>query len=600
MGNQVVTVATITHPYYGEKFNDWQKWRDVYEGGQHFIDRYLKSFSARESAPAFARRKEVTYNPAFAKQAVNEIKNSIFQRIADVNRVGGSESYRQAMIGKQGGVNLLGESMNSFIGRRILPELLTMARVGIYVDMPEISGVTVADAQGKKPYISMYFAEDIRSWCYDEGTDENEFNNILLRDYYNTYDEDTGLPTGTLCRYKRLWVGKDRLVHCQYYNDSGKKITKRGADAEGLDAEIILNIERIPFVLMELSDSLLSEVSNYQIALLNLASSDMNYSLSANFPFYTEMFEPRMISQHLRPAGLSQGGEGSDAVAAKAEEVKVGTTTGRRYPKGLERPQFIHPSPEPLRASMEKQEQLKAEIRQLVALSVSNLQPRGQSADSKKADNDGLEAGLSCIGTELQTMENKVADYWSMYENKPAATVNYPDTYEIRSPEEKQAEAQSLQKVAINVPSKIFQKEVSKRIARLSVARSVSVETLAKIDKEIEAAKGYTVDPEVIAKDVEIGILDLETGAELRGYPEGTPEKAADDHAERLARIAESQASAKPDPNAAARGIADQDENPAGGGKQEKKKSLDTSADGKVADKQRGDGAKSDTKKGGE
>jgi hypothetical protein len=596
MGNQL-TVATITHPYYGEKFNDWQKWRDVYEGGQHFIDRYLKPFSTRESGPAFTRRKEVTYNPAFAKEAVNEIKNSIFQRLTDINRVGGSQSYRKAVEGKDGGVNLLGESMTSFIGRRVLPELLTMARVGVYVDMPAVSGVTVADAIGKRPYVYMYHAEDIRSWCYDEEANSNEYSNILLRDYYNSYDGDTGLPIGIQTRYKRLWIGDDGFVHCQYYNDQGEMAYKNGDKADGADTEIILDIQRIPFVLLEISDSLLSEVANYQIALLNLASSDMAYSLFANFPFYTEQYEPRAISEHMRRPGQGSGGESADAQAGKTDEVRVGTTTGRRYPKGLERPQFIHPSAEPLKASMEKQEQLKAEIRQLVNLSVSNLQPRGQSADAKKADNDGLEAGLSYIGMELETMERKIAQFWDAYENQGEATVHYPETYEIRSPEEKQAEAASLQKVAINVPSKTYQKEVSKRIARLTVSRSVSVEQLRKIDTEIDKAKGYAVDPEVIAKDVEIGVCDLETASELRGYPEGTVKKAADDHADRLARIAESQAAANPDPNAAARGVADQDANPAGGGKQEKKESLSTEADSKVSDKQRGDGAKSEAKK---
>lgn len=596
MGNQV-TVATITHPYYGEKFADWQKWRDVYEGGQRFIDRYLEPFSSREGDAAFKRRKKVTYNPAFAKQAVNEIKNSIYQRLTDISRVGGSQTYKRAVEGKDGGVNLLGESMTSFIGRRVLPELLTMARVGVYVDMPAVSGVTVADAVGKRPYVYMYHAEDIRSWCYDEEANSNEFTNILLRDYYNSYDEATGLPTGIICRYKRLWIGGDGFVHCQYYDETGEMTDNKGVKAEGLDTEIVLQIQRIPFVLLEISDSLLSEVSNYQIALLNLASSDMAYALFANFPFYTEQYEPRAISEHIRRPGQGSGGEASDATTAKAEEVRVGTTTGRRYPKGLERPQFIHPSAEPLKASMEKQAQLKEEIRLLVNLSVSNLQPRGQSADSKKADNDALEAGLSYIGMELQTMEQKVCQFWDAYENQGEATVKYPETYEIRSPEEKQAEAQNLQKVAATVASKTFQKAVMKRIARLTVGNTVSVEQLTKIEKEIDAAKGYTVDPEVIAKDVEIGVCDLDTASELRGYPEGTVEKAADDHAERLARIAESQASAKPDPNPAARGVADQDSNPTGGGKQEKKSSLDTSKDATVKDKQRGDGKKSDVKK---
>jgi hypothetical protein len=596
MGNQV-TVATITHPYYGQKFADWQKWRDVYEGGQHFIDAYLEPFSSREGEVAFKRRKKVTYNPAFAKQAVNEIKNSIFQRLIDVSRVGGSETYRRAIEGKDGGVNLLGESMMSFIGRRILPELLTMARVGVYLDMPEVSGVTIADSIDARPYLYMYHTEDIRSWCYDEEANNNEFTNVLLRDYYNVYDGETGLPIGTSCRYKRLWIGDDGFVHCQYYDKDSELAYKDGTKAEGMDTEIVLEIKRIPFVLMELSDSLLSEVANYQVALLNLASSDIAYALFANFPFYIEQYEPRAVSPHLRTPSQGSGGEASDAASAKAEEVRVGTTTGRRYPKGLERPQFIHPSAEPLKASMEKQEQLKEEIRLLVNLSVANLQPRGQSADSKKADNDVLEAGLSCIGMELETMERKVAQFWNAYENKGEATVNYPETYEIRSPEEKQAEAQTLQKVSGTVPSKTYQKEVAKRIARLTVSRNVSVEQLRKIDAEIDKAKGYTVDPEVIAKDVEIGVCDLETASQLRGYPEGTVEKAADDHAERLARIAESQAAAKPAPNAAARGVSDQDANPSGGGAAEKKASMDTTAEGTVKDKQRGDGAKSETKK---
>lgn len=594
-----VTVATITHPYYGERFNDWQKWRDVYEGGQHFINRYLKPFSSREGDAAFRRRKEVSYNPAFAKEAVNEIKNSVFQRLTDISRVGGSDTYKKAIEGKDGGINLLGESMFSFIGRRILPELLTMSRVGVFLDMPQFSGVTIADAQGVRPYVYMYNAEDIRSWCYDENANTNEFSNILLRDYYNTYDGETGLPLGICSRYKRLWLGSEGLVHCQYYDDEGEKAYKTGEKADGADTEIILNLTRIPFVLLEISDSLLSEVANYQIALLNLASSDMAYSLFANFPFYVEQYEPRAVSQHLRNPGLSSGGEANDAATGKTEEVKVGTTTGRRYPKGLERPAFINPSTEPLTASMAKQEQLKMEIRQLVNLSVANLQPRGQSADSKKADNDGLEAGLSYIGMELETMERKVAQFWDAYESKGEATVKYPETYEIRSPMEKQAEAQALQKVVVSVPSGTFQKAVAKRIARLTVGGMVSIEQMNKIEKEVDNADGYTTDPELLAKDVEIGLCDLETASLLRGYPEGTVKKAADDHAERLARIAESQAAANPGQNAAARGVPDQAGNPAGGGSQEKKASLDTSKDSTVTDKQRGAGAKSDTKKQG-
>lgn len=584
-----VTIADVKHPYYTEKYLDWVKWRSVYDGGQVFINRYLQQFSTRETNAAFSRRRSLTYNPAFAKEAVEEIKNSIFQRLADISRKGGSESYDRAIMGLQGGVDLKGSSMAGFIGARALPELLTMSRVGIYVDMPEISGVTVAETVNKRPYIYLYKTEDIRSWTYDDEANGNEFSNILLRDYYLEYDDETGLPSEQVCRYRRMWLA-DGKVHIQYYSENGAKVTKSG-DKDNGDTEIVLDIDRIPFVIAEISDSLLCEVSNYQIALLNLASSDIAYILTSNFPFYTEQYDPRVSSEFLRRPGQQTGGESADANQAKPEEVKVGTTTGRRYPRDMERPGFIHPSSEPLKASMEKQEQMKAEIRLLVNLAVSNLQPKSASAESKQVDNEGLESGLSYIGLELQNVERKIAEFWDMYEHKGAATVNYPQTYEIKTDADRQTQAESLSGLLVTVPSRTYQKAICKRIAELTIGRTITVEEFDQIMEEIESSKGPTADPDIILKNVEAGILDLDTASELCGYPKGTAEKAAKDHAERLARIAESQSTNNPATDSgAARGISDLEKNPGGTGKTEKKASLDTTKDPVVKDKQRGEG----------
>lgn len=601
-----VTVASIRHPYYTEQFRNWELWRDTYANGERFIDRYLKKFSNREGADAYAARKAITYNPAFAKQAVNEVKNSIFGRLNDISRQGGSKTYNEAVKGLQGGIDLLGSSMNSFIGMRILPELLPMARVGIYVDMPKLSGVTVASAVGKRPYVYVYPTEDICSWSYDEGTNQNEFNNVLLRDYYFTYDEKTGLPSGNITRYRRLWT-VDGKVRVSFFNSDGKVTNQEGQilDSAGGFAEgdmgaayigtpeyIELDIPRIPFYIVEISNSLLEDVAKIQVALLNLASSDIAYSLNSNFPFYTESFEPRNVSEHLRRVGQGQGGEAADAVAGKAEEVKVGTTVGRRYPKGVDRPGFIHPSSEPLQASMQKQEQLKAEIRQLVNLSVQNLQPTKQaSAESKGMDRQGLESGLSYIGLALEQMERKIADFWDMYENgKNVATINYPETYEIKTESEKQAEAETLTKLLVVVPSATYRKSILQRIAELTVGRKISEADLKKIMSEIKGAKGMTADPEVIAKHLEVGIVDKELASELSGYPEGTVKKAEKEHAERLALIAESQAPKGQPADAGARGVQDQDANPTASGSEEKKASRDTTTDATVKDKQRGAG----------
>jgi hypothetical protein len=166
----------------------------------------------------------MSYVPAFAKAAVNDVKDAIFQRIADVTRKGGSQIYQNAVIGKDGGVDLAGTTMNSFIGRLILKELLTMSRVGVFVDMPELPGDTIKDQQGKRPYIYHYRAEDILNW------DINMRNGILykkllLRDRFYKINEETGLPIETQERYRFMWV-RGNYVLVQFFDVNSKPKTQ--------------------------------------------------------------------------------------------------------------------------------------------------------------------------------------------------------------------------------------------------------------------------------------------------------------------------------------------------------------------------------------
>jgi len=616
MAAQGFTIADLTHPIYEHSLPEWQKWRDVYIGGYYFINKYLQQYSTREDAGTFERRKMMTYNPAFAKSAVNEIKNAIFQRLVDISRVGGSDNYQRAVRGEDKGVDLLGSTMNAFLGRRALPELLTMSRVGIFVDMPRLSGITVHDARDKRPYLYIYRAEDIRTWRFDEYDSQSEFSSLLLRDYVFEYDKNLAMPIGETIRYRHMWVEGGK-VHCKFYGESGAPVMASGQSFQNPSAtksaeevtkklrgeedqpqyveeeEIVLDIPRIPFVVLELSNSLLVDVANYQIALLNLASSDLAYVLQANFPFYTEQYEPRTQSAHIRPAG-DDGGTSGDAGRGKVEEVRVGISRGRRYPKGLDRPGFIAPPTDPLKASIDKQEQMKAEIRQLVHLAVANLQPRDASAESKGMDNQGLESGLSYIGLELEHAERRIANYWAMYEKSKPATVRYPEKYSLRSEGDRREEAKELSALLLTVPSDTYRKEVCKRIVEVMLANKVSNDTLDEIRKEIDDSDGVTAEVDVIAKHVEIGILDLELASRLCGYPEGTVEKASKDHTDRLTRIAQSQSAKSntvvPDGQGKARGLPDLDGQAGATGSKEKQASKDTTGDGSVTDKVRGEG----------
>lgn len=534
-----LNITTLTHPEYDCQSNDWDKWRLVFEGGDKFIEEYLKKFSKRETAKDFEERKQVSPIPSFAKGAITEIKNAIFQRMADTVRIGGPETYQKSVTGQLGGVDLKGATINWFIGHYIIAELLTMRKVGVFVDMPD-PGPTLRDKGNKHPYFYVYKAEDIRNWKYAAQGEKTEFSNILLRERRYTEDRFTGLPKGEIERFRHMWIADDGYVHYQFYNADNT------ADGE----EITLSITRIPFVIFEITESLLKDVSNAQIALLNLDSSDVSYALRANFPFYTEQYEDRGNAGLLRQAqeaynevtGTGTVDPNCAVLSPKGPEIEVGATQGRRYPKGMERPGFISPPADPLRVSMEKQKALKEDIRVQVHLALSNIQPKMASAESKGMDQAGLESGLSYIGLELEHGERQLGSYWAMFEGSDSdPTINYPKTWSLKSPAEVKAEVDQLKKIRDDIPSSTFKSEVNVQIATLVLGTRVASKTLSTITNEIKQAKGPTSDPDTLKIHLDAGLVSQQTATVLSGYAAEESKQAAEDQAARLARIKEAQ-----------------------------------------------------------
>jgi hypothetical protein len=520
--------------------------------------------------------------------------------MGDIAREGGSATYQKAIKGLESGVDKLGSTMNAFIGRDVLPELLSMARVGVYVDMPALEGNTIAEVADKRPYLYWYKAEDIRSWCLADGATGNptEFTALLLRDTTYDIDQHWVLPYDVTNRYRYLWIDPETgFVNCQFYTET--EVTSEHPTGYMSGEPIELPIRRIPFVMLELSDSLLSDVADYQIALLNLASSDMGYALKANYPFYTEQFDARSGAAYLKqPGAVATAQTTIDptnttvvVTQEKSTEIRVGSSQGRRYPIGTERPGFIHPSPEPLQVSMEKQAQLKDEIRQLVALSVSNLQPRESKNPPRPQDNTTLEAGLSYIGMELEHAERKISEFWAMYEGLDQATVHYPANYSLMDDEDRREQSKALKDLMPMVPSLTFRREVAKKIVDITLGVKIDAATLMKIKAEIDRDPVVLGDPAVIEKDVVNGLVDLNTASLARGYPEGVVEKAKADHAERLARIAAAQTPpGGPTSDAGARGVSDQSANPQAGKEEKTASQKDQTTRDQVKDRTRGEG----------
>lgn len=539
-------ITDSRHPMY--TLFDYDKFRTCFVGGRNFIEKYLETFDTREDKQDFCKRKKLTHNPAFASEGVDEVKNAIYQRMPEIIRSGGTASFEKAVGGKDGGVDLEGSTMNTFMGQKVLPELLNMGRVGVYVDMPEFNPYSTLAEFGDRqphPYLYFYRLEDVLNWAYCYHENEIIYTVVLLREEHWNKNE-AGLPTDKVERFRLVRLKPGGGVIVQFYeqyidiNDQNKRKEKVVAEFN------LPKLNRIPFIPLDIGKSLLHDIADYQVGLLNLASSDLMYSLNANFPFYVEGYDPKTdgIWNRKGPTTRFNAETGEEEViegsASKSPVIGVGTVHGRLYPMEAKPPQFIHPSPEPLKASMDKQEAMKADIKRLLNLAVANVAPSRASAESKKVDQQGLESGLAGIGLELEGAEREIAKIWAMYEGSEVDKLNiaYPTTYSLKTDAERIEEAKELKPLQGAAPSHTFAKEVAKLITRKLLEGKVNADTLNNIFKEIDDAKYATSDIELIIKSIEAGICDAETGSNAAGFDPATVEKAQKERVQRLADIA--------------------------------------------------------------
>lgn len=535
-------ITDINHPAFTEEQEDWCKYRLTYEGGRCFVDRYLERMSTRENENDFLRRKRLTYCPAFAKAAINEIKNVIFNRLRDVTRLTESNTYNECVLGNLRGVDNGGATMDYFIGQYVIPELLTMRKVGVYVDMPANVPQTLIGSQNKHPYLYLYKAESIRSWKYADPADPREFKSVLLYEDQLEYDAEYDLPKGNLERMRYAYIDERGRVTVEFFNMEGESIDIDGNKAE---VEYKLNIKEIPFVIFEISDSLLKDVADYQIALLNMESADISYAISSNFPLYVEQTNDNINNADDIPIFNQEDTEVTETAVteAKDKEVKVGPTYGRQYPKDSAQPAFIHPSSEPLKAAMDKEKQIKKDIKLLINLAVNDLSDKMVSAESKQQDESGKQTGLACVAYVLENGEQKLARYWGNYESikEDSIVITYPKDYDLKSDEERQKDCEQLWELLEKVPSKQFKKEILKKIIRTLFSNKVSRKVIEQMESEIDKAKGLISTVEHILSCQEKGLVDDKSASELLGFVDGLVEKAKKDHAEKLALIQASQ-----------------------------------------------------------
>ena len=383
----------------------------------------------------------------------------------------------------------------------------------------------------------------------------------------------------------------------QFLDGDGNVIDRDGRPSTGV---IELDLDRIPFVMPTIGGSMLTDVCQHQIALLNLVSTDVSYARSANFPFYTEQADLRGVGDHLKHNVGTDGSAEAGGQPAHLKEIQVGPTQGRKYDIKADRPGFINPSPEPLRASMDLQLKLETDIRRLINLAVQNTSARA-SAESKSLDNQGLEAGLSFIGLILESTERRVADFWTAYESAKVSArqipvVKYPERYNLKDDAQRVKEARELADLITNTPSNAARREMWKNLVAVLLSGRVSVTRINEINRQIEKADFTTSDPDIIIPALEAGLTGEETASLALGFNPGEVEKARKDHAARIARIQAAQSKSNDEDDgsgAAARGNPDIDPDPNSGSKEkEESRNVDIQPDRKANVRGKGKGNK--------
>lgn len=476
--------------------DDWVEWRYCYAAGRLFRDEYLERFSDRETKAEFIRRRDLTPIPAYARLEINRVRNALTQRFPDIIRRGGNKAWQEAVAGVGKGVDRRGSSMNSYLGKHLLPEALVMRRVGVLVDAPRVNGDTAADVpEGFRPYLNYYPVEHIERVVPASVDSPSDWVAVIVKDISRDYDIESGKVT-------------DRHSFRYFYLDPtrGNKVTirKYNHDKEESEPPRFTNLDQIPFVLVDILESLIKDVCSYQIAHLNLISADTSYAIDANYPILTRQ-RGNAIPAHLL---------GED------DEADVGAQKGLWYDRGLQPPAWISPDTAPINTGFMLRKGYRDEVHELVTSALAALGEDGT-----------MDAGLAFLGQCLEDAESRMWDHWNAYyrSSPPAIQTVYPEDWSLKTDEERLEEAKKYIDLMNRLPGQKGKKQAAMSAYDRWLRGKIPLTELDAIKKEVKDAPYSISDPGVVIKAKKEGIFSVETSALALGANEDEAEKAKKD-----------------------------------------------------------------------
>lgn len=540
-------ISGTQHPEHKRHAKDWTLWRQAYEGGPEFVEAVLKRYSRRENFLDFKERLELAFNPAHVTKALNRYRNAILSAMGEVKREG-DPTYTDWC---KTNVDLKKSSMTAFMGLQFLPLLMAQGKRFIVMDAPP-KGETESRADDPAlPWVWCVDATAVKSWSYDA---DGCLKAIAILEDVDEEDPLSGLVTSCCSRtryYRLLETAEDTFTPTEKGMTpvQGPGVLLRFLDKEDKDLQqpvVLQDFTRLPVVESRLIQALCKDVAGHAKALVNLNSTDVNFLFRGNFPLFTKQRDTskggiKPVNKHnaVQPGRETETMDRTVDGEDNRPSSEVGSNKGMYYDMKAERPDWVGPSTENLKASMEKQKEVRDEIDQLLDLSMAS-QSKGklqQSGESKKADRVDLDAGLGYIGQVMETAEREVAEVFHFFQGSAVDwSVKYPATYSIKTEEERIADANALFAVADKVYEPIAQAELHKRGAEILLGTLVDSATLDKImaaiDKRVSDGTWFDTNLDratAIQADVLNGIGSKAGAARRRWIPEDEATEAQDE-----------------------------------------------------------------------
>ena len=205
------------HPEYSAKSHMWRKYRDLYAGGETFLEnanRYLVR-RHKEGAELYGERLSRAFYENYTGSIVDWYTATLFRREPVILFEGKNDPAREFYNGFTDDCDLKGTQFAEFFRKQFV-EMLICGRSHIVVDFPQSAHLMDSraqeDAEGRsKAYLVGYAADDLINWSRDH---QGNYDWVVLR--------TSGLRKDSI--HETHWTKHTRWV---YYDKTTFRIYER-------------------------------------------------------------------------------------------------------------------------------------------------------------------------------------------------------------------------------------------------------------------------------------------------------------------------------------------------------------------------------------